>query len=238
MTYISTVISPTEKNLDLIQQTINNFIQDITIDKKNWINTNQMYAPTKQGGLGMVKLEDFTQAIKVSWIRRYAIQKTQDHWADLIDIEMGLQPENREEILEYGPERFNKIIKKKIPAISNMFASYKLFKHNFPNSIESKDNSWVNQQVFYNLNFTRKQPRKKAPTYLTLTFYGIPDSFRTLKVKDLYQNLAFKTPAQIFTLTGTQMVPLNYSNLKAHVTQFICHNKKFDAVVKELLPQK
>ena len=69
LTYISTVLSPTEKKLDTIQQTINNFVQGISIEKKNWINTNQMYAPTKQGGLGMVKLEDFTQAIKVSWIR-------------------------------------------------------------------------------------------------------------------------------------------------------------------------
>ena len=80
-TYISTVLSPTEKKLDSIQQTINNFVQDIAIDKKNWINTNQMYAPTKHGGLGMVKLEDFTQAIKVSWVRRYAIQTTNDHWS-------------------------------------------------------------------------------------------------------------------------------------------------------------
>ena len=86
LTYISTVLSPTEKNLDNIQQNIYNFVQGISIEKKNWINTNQMYAPTKQGGLGMVKLEDFTQAIKVSWIRRYAVQKTDDHWADIIDL--------------------------------------------------------------------------------------------------------------------------------------------------------
>ena len=119
-----------------------------------------------------------------------------------------------------------------------MFTSYKTFKHNFPNTIESKDNSWMNQQIFYNLNFTRKQPRKKIQTFLTPTFYGIPDRYHTLKVKDLYQNLAFKTPAQIQALTGTLMVPLNYSNLKAHVTHFIGHNKKYDAVVKEHLPQK
>ena len=87
-------------------------------------------------------------------------------------------------------------------------------------------------------NFTRKQPRKKQPIHLTPTFYGLPNSFHTLKIKDLYQNLAFKTPDQIFTLTGTRMIPLKYSNLKAHVTQFIGHNKKYDAVVKEILPQK
>ena len=167
----------------------------------------------------MIKLEDFTQAIKVSWVRRYAVEATDDHWADIIDTELGLTPDTREEILEYGPERFNKIIKKKIPAISNMLASYKIFKSNFPNTIESKDNSWLHQQVFFNPNFTRKQPRKKTPTHLTPTFYGIPDKFHTLKVKDLYQNLAFKTPAQIHTLTGINMIPLNYTNLKAHVTQ-------------------
>ena len=73
----------------------------------------------------MIKLEDFIQAIKVSWIRRYCIQLINDHWADLIDQKLGLTMETRAEILEYGPERFNKIIKAKIPIISNLFQSYK-----------------------------------------------------------------------------------------------------------------
>jgi hypothetical protein len=47
------------------QTTINNYVQDIPIKKRNWINTNQMYTPPKQGGMGMIKLDNFIQAIKV-----------------------------------------------------------------------------------------------------------------------------------------------------------------------------
>jgi hypothetical protein len=70
LTYVSTVLTPT---------TVNNFVQGIQINKKNWINTDLMYTPTKHGGLGMVRLSDFTEAIRVSWIRRYAVEGTDDH---------------------------------------------------------------------------------------------------------------------------------------------------------------
>ena len=42
--------------------------------------------------------------------------------------------------MDYGPEKLNTIIKASIPVISSMFASYKLFKNHFPNTIESGDN--------------------------------------------------------------------------------------------------
>ena len=92
--------------------------------------------------------------------------------------------------------------------------------------------------VFYNLNFTRKQPRKKTGTHLTPTFYGLPDSTHTLELKDFYQNLQYKSPAQLELLTDTAMIPLQYSNLKAHITQRVGHNKKFDGIVKLNLPKK
>ena len=160
LTYVSTVLTPTDKQLESIQTTINNFVQDIPITKKNWINSNQMYTPPKQGGMGMIKLEDFIQAIKVSWIRRYCIQLIDDHWADLIEQKLGLTIETRAEILEYGQERFNKIIKAKIPIISNLFQSYKLFKHHFPNTIESEDNTWLHQPVLYNLTSQENNQEK------------------------------------------------------------------------------
>jgi hypothetical protein len=37
-----------------------------------------MYTPPKHGGMGMVRLADFTEAIRVSWIRRYSIECTDD----------------------------------------------------------------------------------------------------------------------------------------------------------------
>ena len=108
----------------------------------------------------MIRLDDFTKAIKVSWIRRYAILNTQDHWADILDQHLGLTPNTRHEIMKFGQERFNKTIKLNLPAISGILDAFKLFKHNFPNTIESKDNTWLTQPIFYNLNFTRNYPGK------------------------------------------------------------------------------
>ena len=98
LTYVSTVLTPTTVQLDKIQETVNNFVQGIQINKKNWINTDLMYTPTKHGGLGMVRLSDFTEAIRVSWIRRYAIERTDDHWADIIDHKLNLNINTRNEI--------------------------------------------------------------------------------------------------------------------------------------------
>ena len=50
--------------------------------------------------------------------------------------------------------------------------------------------------------------------------------------------MSFKTPEQIETLTGVKMIPLQFSNLRAHITKHIGLNKKYDAVVMEKLPQK
>ena len=59
-----------------------------------------------------------------------------------------------------------------------------------------------------------------------------------LELKDFYQNLQYKTPAQLHILTGTTMIPLHYTNLKAHITQQVGQNKKFDGIVKLQFPQK
>ena len=145
-----------------------------------------IYTHTSQGGLGMIRLADFTQAIKVSWIKRYSIDKLDDHWADIIDEYFHITPNTRYQIHKYGPERFNKIINANIPVISSLFEAYKSFKHNFPTKPETLDNSWLQQNAFYNMNITRKQPNTKEKVFLKPTFYGIPDEFHTLTIKDLY----------------------------------------------------
>ena len=143
----------------------------------------------------MIKLDDFTLAIKVAWLRRYAILQTNDHWADILDTHLGLSPETRTQVFKFGPERFNKIIKANLPAISGIMAAYKIFAQQFPNTIESNDNSWLHQPIFYNTNFTRKYPGKgKKNTHLTPTFYGLGDHLHTLSVKDFYDSMIFKTP--------------------------------------------
>ena len=83
---------------------INNYVQHIKLTKKNWINTHQLYTPTKKGEMGMIRLNEFLQSIKVSWIKRYCIRKVDDHWADNIDTHFKLTKNTRTNLLDYGPK--------------------------------------------------------------------------------------------------------------------------------------
>ena len=132
----------------------------IESNNKYWISKDVIYTHTSKGGFGIIRLESFVKAIKVSWIKRYSIDKIDDNWADMIDTFFHLTPDNRHTIHNFGPERFNKIIKAEIPIISSLFSAYKTFKYNFPTDPSTMDNSWLNQCAFYNQNITRKQPRR------------------------------------------------------------------------------
>ena len=186
----------------------------------------------------MIKLEDFMNAIKVAWIKRYCIDMIDDHWADIIDEHYKLSTCRRKNLLEFGPERFNKIIKEEIPVIRNLFQAYKTFKHNFPTSPDTLDNSWLNQCAFYNLNITRKQPNTKQRTFLKPTFYGIPDKYHTLALKEFFQSGSFITNEALNTLTESKVHPLQYANLKHHIKNHIGHNKKYDAIPKKTFHRK
>ena len=59
----------------------------------------------------MIRLESFMKVIKVSWIKRYSVDRIDDHWADMIDTFLKITPDTRHTIHDFGTERFNKIIK-------------------------------------------------------------------------------------------------------------------------------
>ena len=80
---------------------------------KHWISKDTLYTPTTKGGLGIIRLEDFTKAIKCSWVKRYCIDKLDDHWADKLDTFFNVTHNTRHNVLKFGPERFNKLIAKK-----------------------------------------------------------------------------------------------------------------------------
>ena len=71
---------------------------------------------------------------------------------------MGINIEDRDTLLGYGPEKFQIIIQSELPGISIIFKSYKKLKSLFPADPESMDNSWLVQNAFYSTNFTRKLP--------------------------------------------------------------------------------
>ena len=71
---------------------------------KHWINKDLIYTPISQGGFGLIRLDSFTNAIKVSWIKRYTIDKIDDNWADIIDNFFQLTSDTRHTIHSFGPE--------------------------------------------------------------------------------------------------------------------------------------
>ena len=238
MTYVSTVLTPNTATIAELHTLINNFVMGIENNKKHWINKDLMYTHTSKGGLGMIQLETFIKAIKVSWIKRYSVDLIDDNWADIIDTFFQITPDTRHTIHNFGPERFNKIIKANIPVISSLFSAYKAFKHNFPTNPGSMDNSWLNQCAFYNMNITRKLPNSTKRTFLTPTFYGIPDNYHTLTLKDLYPRGTFITNATLNQITSTPIMNMQYQSFKNHIKAHIGPNEKYEAIPLEKLPQK
>jgi hypothetical protein len=238
ITYISTVLDIDTKIIDEIQDLINNFVMGVKTGSKHWISKDLLYEHTTKGGFGIIKLNDFCDAIKVSWVKRYCIDALDDHWADIIDTAFNLTPDTRKDILTYGPERFNTIINNRIPALSSIFAAYKKVKANFPTNPDTFDNSWLCQNAFFNLNFTRKQPNSNKPTYLKPTFYGLPDIWHTMTIKDFYPRGIFISHQDLNTFTSTNTMTLQYNNLKAHIKSKIGPNKTYDAIPNMNLPQK
>ena len=210
----------------------------IKAENKHWISKDLLYTPTTKGGFGIIRLHDFTQAIKCSWVKRYCIDKLDDHWADKLDTFFNLTPDTRHLITKFGPERFNLIISKKIPALSNIFSAYKKLKQHFPTDPETLDNSWLCQPVFYNSNFTMKMPNSSKTTFLKPTFYGLSDTAHTLTVEDFYPNGKFISLENLNTKTNSNLMQMQYKNLQFHIKSKIGLNKMYDAIPKLNLPQK
>ena len=238
ITYISTVLDINHTFLNELQDMINSFVMGIKPGGKHWMSKDYLYTPINKGGLGIIRLEDFTKAIKCSWVKRYCTDKLDDHWADLLDIYFKVTPNTRHTILHYGPEKFNKIINLNIPGLSSIFSAYKSLKNNFPTNPCTQDNSWLCQPIFFNYSFTRKIPNSKKVTFLTPTFYGLPDSAHTLALKDFFPNGKFIERENLNTLTQANLMQMQYTNLKAHIKNKVGHNKVYDAIPKLKLPQK
>ena len=85
-----------------------------------------LYGRKSEGGFGMIRVDDFFNGLKCSWIKRYCVDKIDDHWADLLDQQLKLTPPTRQRMLEFGAEKFNVLAKKKIPCISQLALFWQL----------------------------------------------------------------------------------------------------------------
>merc|ERR1711936_763953 len=57
-------------------------------EKENlWVDTKSLCNDKDKGGFGCINIKDFFTGLKLSWLKRYAIQQIDDHWCDILDTE-------------------------------------------------------------------------------------------------------------------------------------------------------
>ena len=83
-----------------------------------------------------------------------------------------------------------------------------------------------------------KVPKSSKTTFLKPTFYGLPDTAHTFTVQDFYPNGKFISLDSLNTLTGSNLMQMQYKNLQFHIKCKIGLNKMYDAIPKLNLPQK
>ena len=59
-----------------------------------WIDSKTLCNDKINGGFGCINIKDFFTGVKLSWFRRYAYQKINDHWCDILDTECGIKDKN------------------------------------------------------------------------------------------------------------------------------------------------
>ena len=98
-----------------------NIPQKMILPKKKplWIDSETLCNDKNLGGFGCIKIKDFS-GLKLSWIRRYALNKINDHWCDILDTLCGRSDiTDRKEMLIWGSEYLKEAIKKGYPGVSD-----------------------------------------------------------------------------------------------------------------------
>ena len=128
-TYIGSVLDMTDSQLTKVQTQLNQFVlynseSSATGDKINWMKEDLLYATKAQGGRNLINVRNYFKGLKLSWLRRYAILKYDDHWCDLLDQTLGVTSyDQRKNIFNWESEFFSKSVTVKIPCISSILDS-------------------------------------------------------------------------------------------------------------------
>ena len=94
-TYIASVLVPCDKTYETINCFIRSFVNTGTTKpstKNNWIHQDILYGPKNEEGLNFIDARSFFLSLKISWMKRYESDALDDHWADLIDLQLNPIP--------------------------------------------------------------------------------------------------------------------------------------------------
>ena len=122
-------------------------------DKNNWIKADLLYAPADKGGRNLINVRHYFKGLKLSWLRRYAFLKYDDHWCDLLDQKLGITTfDQRKDFLNWGSEFLSTLISENLPCISSILDSLQDIQLNWVTNSERGDNRKQMQPFFFNKN--------------------------------------------------------------------------------------
>ena len=79
LTYVATVMDFLDNIVQEIQGQIDDYVLGIKPGGRKWMNHQTLYSHSSEGVMGMINLVNFISALKSSWMRRYVIDKLDDH---------------------------------------------------------------------------------------------------------------------------------------------------------------
>ena len=244
--YCSALDAISNDQIDKIEHIIYNFIQNnaepeesyiqtgtTTQKRKKWIPDEIMFAPKNHGGLGCIRIRDFLTGLRVSWIRRYSIEKYDDHWTDLLDQLLGIEKEDRHNILTWGNCSFNAAIAQGKIILTEMLKCLSTFIRKFPSPVENNDNTWLNQSIFNNDAIRLQSPTPSNPNRtlpLQQGDYGLSKYTKGISLNMCYQGGIFKSKNDLELALKEPILPFHYTNLRHHVKHNIGPDKPFPAI--------
>merc|ERR1712215_71318 len=132
-TYVATILDSYDKKItDKIQAQINLFVYNNKVGRKEnpnfkkWVPEDIYHGCKPIGGFKIIKINDFFQSLRLSWIRRYAIgngQPLMDHWCDILDMILDVTPQERMSIINRGSEFLTKNVFKSYPCLTEFLIS-------------------------------------------------------------------------------------------------------------------
>lgn len=109
-TYLASVVDLDDKMYENINRCLCNFGNTgstKTHSNKNWIEQDILYGPKSEGGLDFIDARTFFLALKISLLNRYATDKLDDHWMDIIDEKLKVRRSTRKPSLNMGNQSPN-----------------------------------------------------------------------------------------------------------------------------------
>jgi len=147
------VLDPSDKTYETINRLIRNFVNAGTTKpstKNKWIHQDILYGPKYEGGVNFINARSFILSLKISWVKRYASDNLDDHWAEIINEKLRVKRSNRNQVLNWGTQALTDLVYSGLPCIKSFFSVWLRFKTCFHHKPPTTHNNLLQSPLFFN----------------------------------------------------------------------------------------